>query len=42
LAPKFSAEGFGEELGREYGLGLRVDLGRERCLFPGKEPDKEF
>jgi hypothetical protein len=42
LVPRLSAEEFGKELGWEYGLGLRVDLGREWCLLPGKEPDKEL
>jgi hypothetical protein len=42
LVTKFSAEGFGKELGREYGLGLSVDLGTEPDSLLGKEPDKKL
>ena len=41
LVTKFSAEGFGKELGWECGLGLRVDLGKGLCLLLSKERDKE-
>jgi hypothetical protein len=42
LATKFSAEGFGKELGRECGLRLGKDLGTKPDSLLGKEPDKEF
>jgi hypothetical protein len=42
LVSRLLVEYSGKELGLECGLGLRVDLGRERCLLPGKEPDKKL
>jgi len=40
LVAKFSAGGFGKELGRECGLRLGKDLGTEPDSLLGKEPDK--
>jgi hypothetical protein len=42
LVTKFSAEGFGKELGRECGLRLGKDLGTKPDSLLGKEPDKEL
>jgi len=39
---KLPAEGSGKEPGQECGLGLRVELGRERCRLLSKELAKEL
>jgi len=42
LVAKFSAEGFGKELGLDSRLQLGKDLGTEPDSLLGKEPDKEL
>jgi len=42
LVAGLPAEESGREFGRECALGLRIELGRERCMLFGKEPGKEL
>jgi hypothetical protein len=42
LVSRLPAEHSGKELGRDSGLGLGKNIGKQRCLLFGKERDKKL